>query len=105
MSEVSNDPPNTESIIKEDFSIENYIHHNFKLRPEAEIDRQKSVETEHYFSQDWEKAQAGGIVCVNEKMVNEQKKIFKHILASFGKNLFKMKGVLNISLPVGIFKK
>jgi len=31
--------------------------------------------------------------------------VFSHVIKSIGKNLFKSKNILNISLPVTIFKK
>jgi hypothetical protein len=50
----------------------------------------------------------GGVVCINEAMLVEQKRMIKKVFASIGSNLHKMLrtgGVLNMSLPVTIFKK
>jgi leucyl-tRNA synthetase len=65
----------------------------------------KDVLKVHYLFQDWDKAKQGGVICKNEAMINEQKKVFGYVIKSLGKNLFKSRNILNISLPVGIFKK
>lgn len=54
---------------------------------------------------DWVKAKDGGLICTDEKLLTEHKKIFKHILASIGTNILKGGNILNVSLPVTIFKK
>lgn len=47
----------------------------------------------------------GGVLCVNEAIINEQKKIFKSVLTMMKNNLLNGTNILNISLPVNIFKK
>jgi len=54
---------------------------------------------------EWKRGKEGGMICINEKVITEQKKIFKHILSSLGSNLLKGVNILNVSLPVTIFKK
>lgn len=95
----------SEKTIPENDLDRSYIQHVFPLHPDQTEGRERQLDKVHYLWQDWEKIEAGGVLCINDKIVSEQKKIFKHIIASFGKNLFKIKSVLNISLPVGIFKK
>ena len=54
---------------------------------------------------EWVRSDDGGLICVNEKLLAEHKKIFKHVLASIGTNILKGGNILNVSLPVTIFKK
>lgn len=54
---------------------------------------------------EWIKSKNGGLICTNQKLLSEHKKIFKHILASIGTNILKGGNILNVSLPVTIFKK
>jgi hypothetical protein len=60
---------------------------------------------DHYLYKDWTRVKAGGVKCFNEKIVNEQKKLFKKIITKMGQSILKGGGILNISLPVDIFKK
>jgi hypothetical protein len=53
----------------------------------------------------WIKGEDGGLICTNEKLLSEHKKIFKHIISSIGTNILKGGNILNVSLPVTIFKK
>ena len=45
------------------------------------------------------------MVCINETLLNEHKKIFKYLITSIGSNILKGNNVFNVSLPVTIFKK
>lgn len=57
---------------------------------------------ENFLSRDWKKLGKGGVICINEAVVAEQKKIFKLICKQFGSKLFKMQGIMSFSLPVQI---
>lgn len=59
----------------------------------------------HVWEDDWAILKNEGVICTNEKILKEQKKIFGHVLKSLGSNILKSKSILNISLPVSIFKK
>lgn len=62
--------------------------------------------TEHYLFKDWERKKEGGVVCKNDEIVNNQKKLFKDTISRLGSSFLKKgTGVLNISLPVIVFKK
>jgi len=56
----------------------------------------------HYYTNEFERYKSGGIICINEKSINEQKQVFKKVLTSLGSRLFQIKsgGILNVSLPV-----
>lgn len=43
-------------------------------------------------------------MCKDSNPISEQKKVFKHILTTMGKNVLHNKGLLNVSLPVNIFR-
>ena len=45
----------------------------------------------------------GGIIFINEEILNAQKGVLKFVLTKIGKNLLSGKSILNISLPVDIF--
>lgn len=62
--------------------------------------------TEHYLFKDWSRRKDGGVLCKNEELVNNQKRLFKDLISRLGSNILKKgTGVLNISLPVIVFKK
>ena len=60
---------------------------------------------EHYLYKDWTRVKHGGVACYNEKIIGEQKKLFKKVITKMGSSLLKGNGILNLSLPVDIFKK
>lgn len=59
---------------------------------------------EHPIFVDWKRLAKGGVVCVNQEHIDEQKKVFKTCLAQLGSRFSKMKGVMNFSLPIFICK-
>jgi hypothetical protein len=61
---------------------------------------QKKFMKEHYLFLDWERLPNGGVICHNEVIIGEQKKIFKKMITKMGESLFKGSGILNVSLPV-----
>jgi hypothetical protein len=92
--------PKPEKITEEELYLR--VHHRTEPR---EPEEPRKITTKHYLFEDWQVAKNGGVICTNEAMINEQKKVFSHIIKSIGKNIFKSKNILNISLPVTIFKK
>jgi hypothetical protein len=56
---------------------------------------------ENFLAREWKKMPKGGVLCVDEAVVAEQKRVFKLICKQFGNKLFKLQG-LSISLPVQI---
>ena len=61
--------------------------------------------TEHFLFTEWKIAKNGGVVCTNETIITEQKRVFKLILAKMGNNLLKHKSIMNFSFPVNVFRK
>lgn len=59
----------------------------------------------HYLFLEWKRQKKGGIICINQETLANHKKIFKQVLASLGNNILKGGNILNVSLPVTIFKK
>ena len=67
----------------------------------------KKLTTEHFLLKEWVRCKHGGVMCVRESLA-EQRKNIRKVVTSIGANLFKLPkngGILNISLPVVIFKK
>ena len=60
---------------------------------------------EHYLDREWVRGKNGGLLCINERILSEQKKVLKHVFTTFGKNLLHNKGIMNISLPVTVCTK
>jgi hypothetical protein len=55
---------------------------------------------------DWERQKTGGILCINEAIITTQKKMFREAISAIGNKLLRGDtSVLNISLPVAIFRK
>ena len=54
---------------------------------------------------EWIKSSKGGVVCANEEVIKEQKRILKLLVTRMGSNLFKGNSCMNISLPIQIFRK
>jgi|JI6StandDraft_1071083.scaffolds.fasta_scaffold05571_7 hypothetical protein len=92
---------NIEYISSEENVYLNVMHKTSPQSPE----NPRKLTTKHYLFEDWQVAKSGGVICTNEAMINEQKKVFSHVIKSIGKNIFKSKNILSISLPVTIFKK
>lgn len=61
--------------------------------------------TEHFLFNEWKVSKNGGVICTNETIIEEQKKVFKLILSRMGSNFFKHKSIMNFSLPVNVFRK
>ena len=59
---------------------------------------------EHYMFVDWKKLSKGGVVCINQEHIDDQKKVFKTVIGQLGSRIAKMKGIMNISLPIFICK-
>lgn len=59
---------------------------------------------DHFIFSEWTRKSRGGLVCKDEAPINEQKKVLKYLVKRMGKNVLESKGLLNISLPVSIFK-
>ena len=65
----------------------------------------KKTMTEHYLFTSWKRKKTGGIICANQELITEKKKIFKKVITSIGAKFLKGNNILNYSLPVSIFKK
>lgn len=59
---------------------------------------------EHYFFRDWKRLERGGVICIREESLIEQKKALKRIFSMIGSSILKGKSIMNLSLPVQIFK-
>lgn len=64
----------------------------------------KNTEQKHFIFSEWTRKSKGGVICNDTNAVNEQKKVANFIIKSLGKSIFEQKGILNLSLPVTIFK-
>lgn len=51
---------------------------------------------------DWKKSAKGGVICINKEAIEEQKKVVKLAFNQIGSKVFKMKGIINFSLPIQI---
>ena len=80
-----------------------YLSQYFTMVP-LEVSLKKELLTQHFLFSEWNRKFTGGIVCKDSNPINEQKKVCKHILTTMGKNVIQNKGLLNVSLPVNIFK-
>ena len=61
----------------------------------------------HFMYEEWERCKHGGVVNISKHM-GENRKNLRRVVTSIGVNLFKMTkngGIVNISLPVVVFKK
>ena len=63
------------------------------------------LEKIHPLVSEWQRHESGALVCVNEKILGEQKKVVRHLISSFGRNILKNKDIFNISLPVSVCGK
>ena len=81
------------------------MHHRYRLQPDPAVGPKKCLMADHYLCKEWVRRKEGGVICTNETIINEQKKMFKHVITTFGNNILKGGSILNISLPVNIFKK
>ena len=66
----------------------------------------KSSEGSHFFiKQDWERdIKNGGLLFINTKKVESQKRVIKFMLKKIGSNLLSGTSILSVSLPVEIFE-
>jgi hypothetical protein len=62
------------------------------------------LEKKHFIFEEWNRKSKGGLVCKDNTIINEQKKVANYILSTLGKRILEQKGILNLSLPVSIFK-
>ena len=60
--------------------------------------------TEHYLFGEWRRSSKGGVVCANEAVIKEQKRIVKLVMTRIGNNIFKGNSIMNVSLPVQLFR-
>lgn len=65
-----------------------------------------NYEGAHFFlKNDWERdTKNGGLLFINPKKVEAQKRVIKFMLKKIGSNLITGKSILSISLPVEIFE-
>lgn len=83
-----------------------YLKHRYQLTPIEGFDIKGNLMKEHYLWKDWVRRKEGGVICTNEELVNSQKKLFKDTVTSLGSQILKSgTNVLNLSLPVTVFKK
>ncbi len=76
-----------------------FLVYKYSNEPELKnIDSLKHIS--HFLFKSWVKSEKGGVFCTNQQAVNQQKKVFKHLLTQMGNNLLKNKSIMNISLPV-----
>ena len=80
-----------------------YLKNKYQLEPKKDTGDKEVVKKHFIFSQ-WNRKSKGGITCIDEKPINEQKKVAKFLVKSMGKNILESKGIFNVSLPVTIFK-
>lgn len=59
---------------------------------------------EHYLFVEWRRSPKGGVVCINEEVIKEQNKILKLVITRIGRNIFKGNSIMNISLPIQLFR-
>lgn len=52
-------------------------------------EKYRKMMTEHYLFKEWKRIKGGGVVCTNEKQVNNQKNLFKTGLSRMGKGILK----------------
>ena len=64
-------------------------------------DQPKRVEV-HYIDTEWRRNKHGVLICTNQRILDEQKKVAKHVFTTFGRNILRHKSFLSISLPVSI---
>lgn len=78
----------------------------FKQKYNFEIsDKTNKYLTIHPLFKDWVIHKKGGVLCTDEVSINNQKKVFKCIIAQIGSNIMHRKNILNISFPIIIFSK
>ena len=53
---------------------------------------------------EWLRLEEGGMTCINEAKIKDQKQIIKKILIKLGETILKQKNFMHVSLPVTIFK-
>jgi hypothetical protein len=70
--------------------------------------RQKTLKPQlvknNLLAEEWLRLEEGGLTCINETKIKEQKQIIKKILVKLGETILKQKNIMQISLPVTIFK-
>lgn len=60
---------------------------------------------EHFLFGEWVRSSKGGVVCANEEVIKEQKRIVKLVITRIGSNIFKGNSCMNVSLPIQLFRK
>ena len=75
----------------------------------SEAELKEKLIKEHFVFKEWRRAKSGGLVCSDMELIADQKKMIKKIISSIGNNIFKIlrtgSGIINMCLPVTIFKK
>ena len=61
--------------------------------------------SEHFLFGEWRRSSKGGVVCADEEVVKEQKRILKLVFSRIGSNIFKGNSCMNVSLPIQLFRK
>lgn len=64
----------------------------------------KKLDNTHFLFEEWFRKPKGGLICKDNTIINEQKKVANEVLGNLGKKIIDQKGWLNLSLPVSIFK-
>ena len=60
---------------------------------------------EHFLFGEWVRSSKGGVICANEEVIKEQKRIVKMVITRIGSNIFKGNSCMNVSLPIQLFRK
>jgi hypothetical protein len=60
--------------------------------------------TEHFLFGEWRRSAKGGVVCADEEVIKEQKRILKLVFTRIGSNIFKGNSCMNVSLPIQLFR-
>ena len=81
-----------------------YLKKNHQIWP-LEAEENKKLMNEHYLFKEWIRIKNGGVVCTNQAIIAEQKRLFKYFLTKMGSNLLKGGNIFKISIPVYVFKK
>ena len=59
---------------------------------------------EHFLFGEWRRSSKGGVVCANEEVIKEQKRLAKLVITRIGNNIFKGNSCMNVSLPIQLFR-
>ena len=80
-------------------------YHQIGLLEDCEEKVESNVAQGHFaFKKDYARGKKGGLNYLNAELMTEQKRVILNLLKQAGSNLIHGRGVINISLPVGVFE-